>query len=326
MKTFPLCTIGTLCYNTGKYVIEAIECVGRQKYPNIQHIIIDDCSTDNSAKEVQEWIETNNYNCIFIKHEVNKGVQYGIKEIFTLAEGKYISFVSDDLWPDEKLIKQISLFEKLDESYAMIYGDSKMIDKDGNVMIESLFENYRGKNFIPPSGNIFSEVVKDFFFFTQACIIKLSHFNKIKSSFDKEIISEDWDWQLALSRNFNVLGLNEVFAYYRWHDTSIGRTQWTEEKRHKVWLSHAKMFLSYYNHPKNNAKDKLLILNRILRIYYELTHLPNFNKMDGFKLLGKMYVLTRSSRIILIFLKNIVTISVKLPMKLYKKSSLFIGV
>jgi glycosyltransferase involved in cell wall biosynthesis len=305
-KELPLCTIGTLCYNTGKYVIEALECVLKQNYPNIQHIIVDDCSTDDSVQEVQKWIEQNNYKCVFIKHQVNRGVHHGLREILDLAEGKYLSFISDDLWTDDKLLKQISLFEKLDESYAMIYGDSDLIDKDGNVMIKSMFEDYKGKGFIPPSGNIFTEVVKDFYFFIQASTIKLSHFRTIKSPFDKEIISEDWDWQLHLSRDFNILGINEIFAHYRWLETSIGRTQWTDQKKHNVWLSHAIMFLNYYNHPKNDMADRKLIMDRILRIYNELLHLPNFNRKHKIEVIRKMLFVTKSSRILILILKSIV--------------------
>jgi glycosyltransferase involved in cell wall biosynthesis len=283
--SLPLVTIGTLCYNTGKYVIEALDCVKRQGYPNIQHIIIDDCSQDNSVALIEDWIKRNNYACTFIKRPVNKGVHAGLTEIIGSAQGKYFAMISDDLWTDDKLIKQIKVFETLDNSYAMVYGDTQMIDKDGKVLIPSMFKHYRGENFIPPSGNIFHEVAHDFYFFIQAATISLKHFKSINYSFSKDIVSEDWDWQLALARLYKICSINQIFAKYRYVGTSITRTNWTDEKRHKVWLSHAKMLLAYYNKPGTNKEDKNVIFNRVWRVYEELIQMKNFKKKDKIKLL-----------------------------------------
>src|SRR6188474_3378131 len=97
-KSLPLVTVFSLVYNTGKYVIEAIESVKANNYPNIQHIIIDDCSYDGVSTElVSDWIKENNYNCTFIKHEKNQGICRTLNEILRLAKGKYIFGVSDDL-------------------------------------------------------------------------------------------------------------------------------------------------------------------------------------------------------------------------------------
>lgn len=283
--SWPLVTIGTLSYNTGKYVIEALECVKRQNYPNIQHIIIDDCSKDDSAKLIDDWIQRNNYSCHFIKRPVNKGVHAGLTEILEKAQGKYFAMISDDLWSDDKLLKQVQLFETLDDSYAMIYGDTQMIDKDGNIIAPSMYEYYRGKDFNPPSGNIFKEVVREFYFFIQAATISLPHFKSINYFFDRNIISEDWDWQLALSRKYNILGLKEVYSSYRYLSTSIGRTNWTDEKIHRVRQSQAQMLLKYYNHPDNNKEDKLVIFEKICEMYRELFNMPRCTKQERARLL-----------------------------------------
>ncbi|MCL6261238.1 glycosyltransferase [Aquiflexum sp. TKW24L] len=290
--SLPLLTIGTLSYNTGHYVIEALDCVKQQGYPNIQHIIIDDCSQDDSVQVIEEWLLVNNYSCTFIKHIVNKGVQFGLQEIFNLAQGKYLVMISDDLWLDATLIKRVNMFEDLDESYALIYGDTKMIDKDRKVLKDSMFENYRGKDFIPPSGNIFKEVVRDFYFFIQASMISLAHFRKLNYEFNTEIISEDWDWQLGLSRNFNILGVREVYGWYRYHEASIGRTTWTEARIFKVWKSQAKMLLQYYNHPKNTKEDKDLIFQRVWKYYKLLTSRSDFSIKDKKEFLKNMYGIT----------------------------------
>jgi glycosyltransferase involved in cell wall biosynthesis len=275
-KEWPLVTVATLCYNTGKYVIEALECVVRQEYPNIQHIIVEDCSTDNSALLVADWIEKHKYPCQYIRHSENQGVHNTLKEIFELSQGKYWTTISDDLWPDYKLHNQVTIFESLDDSYAMVYGDTQMIDSEGKILESSMFAHYRGEVFVPPTGVIFVEVAKGFYFFIQSAVIRLSHFKEMDSQFDPEIISEDWDWQLWLSRHYKVMGLAGVYASYRILNTSITRNNWTPEKLHRVWQSHTKMFLKYYDEDLNTSFEKNMIFEKLWGYYVELNRLKNF--------------------------------------------------
>ena len=287
-------------YNTGKYVVQTLESVKSQNYPNVYHIIVDDCSSDNSIELVEGWIKQNNYPCHFIKNEKNKGVQNTLASIFHLLKGKYLLFLADDVWSSNSLMERVLLFESLDDSYGMVYGDSNMIDKDGKELIPSMFKFYRGDLFQPPSGNIFKEVLKEFYFFIQASIIRLEYFQKMNYSFDKEIISEDWDWQLWFSMNYNILGVDKIYASYRWLETSVGRTNWTDEKMHNVLFSHTKMLLKYYNQPTNTAEDNELIFQKIWNIYNQLLNLPAFTKNQKLRYLFQLLKATRKWKLIVI--------------------------
>lgn len=303
---FPLVTVGTLCYNTGSYVIEALECVKKQNYPNIQHIIIDDCSKDNSAQLIEDWIRANNYRCTFIRHEVNKGVHFGLSEIFSQASGKYLVMISDDLWVGNMLRNQVKVIENLDDSYAMVYGDTQIVNGDGKIIVESIFKEARGVDFEPPSGDIFKEVLKDFYFYIQASIIKLEHFRSLNYTFTSEVISEDWDWQLALSRSFKIFGQKRVLASYRHLENSITRTNWTEKKIKLVLLSQAEMILKYYAHKRNNENDNDLIIQRVVRIYKQLSVVENFGFQDHLKFALYFLKSTKSVSVVFHFLKMLI--------------------
>ena len=246
-ENWPLVSVFTLCYNTGPYVIQALECVKRQNYPNIQHIILDDCSFDDSASQIAKWINTNNYKCTFIKHNSNRGIQKSLEEVFTLMEGKYWVAISDDLWVDNRLINDVSLFENLDKSYALIYGDTSIIDEENNIIEPSTFEKFRGKSFLPPSGMIFKDVLDDFFFYIQAAMIRKESFDSMNFSFSDKIISEDWYWQLHLSRKFKFFGTSELRAYYRIRQNSITQINWGNDvKKMNVVNSHFNMIVDIY--------------------------------------------------------------------------------
>jgi glycosyltransferase involved in cell wall biosynthesis len=276
-KEWPLVTVATLCFNTGKYVIEALECVVRQGYPNIQHIIIDDCSTDDSASLVAEWIEKHQYPCQYIRHSKNQGVHNTLKEIFALSKGKYWTTISDDLWTDTKLQDQVAIFENLDDSYAIVYGDTESMDKDGNIIEPSIYTMYRGHHFTPPSGNIFKDVLS-FFFMIQAATIRLSHIQQMPGLNDNQVISEDWDWQLWLARHYKFYGLKDVYGKYRHINTSISRTLWNSENMHKVIISHVYLLLKYYRHPLNKSDENDIIFDKLLFKYFEICNLTNQQK------------------------------------------------
>ena len=61
VERVPLVTVITLVYNTGKYMPATLASIKNQTYSNIQHIIVDDCSTDDSVNIVEVWLAQNDY-------------------------------------------------------------------------------------------------------------------------------------------------------------------------------------------------------------------------------------------------------------------------
>lgn len=111
----PFITVIIPAYNTEKYIVQAIDSVVRQTYAGkIEMIVVDDCSTDGTAKEVCRYMEllsercANNRQLVFRQNSSNSGVaesrNLGIRE----ASGEYIAFLdADDWWDPEKLEKQM---------------------------------------------------------------------------------------------------------------------------------------------------------------------------------------------------------------------------
>ena len=96
MMTCPLVTIISPCYNHSEFIIESLDSIRNQIYPNIEHIIIDDCSKDGSVLRIKEWISKHNYKCLFIQHNINKGISFTLNEGITLAKGEFISILPNE--------------------------------------------------------------------------------------------------------------------------------------------------------------------------------------------------------------------------------------
>lgn len=116
----PLVTIITPSFNHGRYLENTVQSVIDQTYKNIEYIIIDDGSTDNSHEVIKGLVK----KFPFIQYRLykeNKG-HVRMNEAIEMAKGEFISLLSSDDWylPD-KIEKQVDKFKELDDSYGVVY-------------------------------------------------------------------------------------------------------------------------------------------------------------------------------------------------------------
>lgn len=132
MEDFGLVSIVTPNWNCAKFIGETIKSVQAQTYQNWEMIIVDDCSTDNSEKVVEPYMQEDK-RIRFLKNPKNSGAavsrNYAIRE----AKGRWIAFLdSDDLWVPEKLEKQLKFM--VDNGYSFSYSRRTVIDEGGNPL------------------------------------------------------------------------------------------------------------------------------------------------------------------------------------------------
>ena len=111
-------------YNSAKYITPTIKSALNQTYKNIEVLVIDDCSKDNSV-EVVNSIAQSDLRLHCIPQEKNQGAAVarnrGIKE----AKGQYIAFLdSDDLWAEDKIEKQVALMKAKNAAFVYCAYDS----------------------------------------------------------------------------------------------------------------------------------------------------------------------------------------------------------
>jgi glycosyltransferase involved in cell wall biosynthesis len=118
-----LVSVVTPTYNRADLLPRAIESVINQTYSNLEHIIVDDGSTDDTKTVVRSYDDP---RIQYLKHDVNMGQAASRNTAIDSASGDYIAFLdSDDEWKSTKLEQQTSWFEQRDNNWIGVYCDGE---------------------------------------------------------------------------------------------------------------------------------------------------------------------------------------------------------
>ncbi len=88
-------TIGITCFNASDTIARAVDSALKQEWDNLEILIVDDCSTDNSAALIEKKFKGNS-KVRLIKHKKNLGVAAARQTIIDNAKGDFIAFFDDD--------------------------------------------------------------------------------------------------------------------------------------------------------------------------------------------------------------------------------------
>src|SRR3990172_6415995 len=154
---YPLVSIVTPSYNQGKYLERTIQSVLEQNYPNLEYIIIDGGSTDESVETIKKYER-------FLKYwvsEPDRGQSHAINKGFKHATGDLLTWLnSDDIYMPGALHKLAEL--AADNPQASVFvGAGRIVNADGQVSyykepnteidIETLYQWMSGGNVMQPS-------------------------------------------------------------------------------------------------------------------------------------------------------------------------------
>ena len=189
-------------YNAEKYVKLSIDSVINQSYKEWELILINDASTDNSKKIINEYLS--NKKIKFIDLKKNSGVSVARNTGILKAKGKYIAFLdSDDIWEPSKLQKQMELIKKLKANF--VYTGVTYINEDGkrNPFV-----------FNVPEKTCYKELLKQNVIACSSVVIKKDLL--IDNKMPGDHMHEDYaTWLSILKKEKYAYGIDEPLLIYR---------------------------------------------------------------------------------------------------------------
>jgi glycosyltransferase involved in cell wall biosynthesis len=267
-SSLPLVSVIALCYNHARFVTACLESLRTQCYPNIEVILFDDASKDNSVEVIRDWIEQYNFNCQFFPHLTNKGICSTLNEALALVKGKYISLIAtDDTWEVDRLLKSVSYLESSSEEIGVVFTDVYQMDEEGvrlpRTFLQSILNNKK-----VPQGRILNELIEGNFVPAMGALIRRSVYEKI-GHYNEQLLYEDWDFWLRAAECFEIHYVDHVSANYRIVSTSMARTHLANDSPAALYT----YYLIHYrlcNVPNLSEMTRTLVYERLANTAREL--------------------------------------------------------
>lgn len=191
-----------------------LESVLVQTYPNLEIIVVDDGSTDNTAEIIAPYTGR-----VMYLRQANKGPGAARNTGIQHASGDYLTFLDDDdLIMPEKLARQAQLLAAKPEA-GVVYCGFYTMDESGN---------YLDKAWSLPEGAILKELICGDFIWTGAPLIRRHCLEQV-GQFDESLLtSQDWDMWLRLAQaGFYFACIREPLGAYRIHPGSRVMTKFS---------------------------------------------------------------------------------------------------
>jgi glycosyltransferase involved in cell wall biosynthesis len=237
----PKISIITPSYNQGHLIRETIESVLKQNYPNLEYIVMDGGSTDDTVKVLKEY-----KNKLSFISKKDKGQTDAINQGIKKSTGEIIMYLnSDDVMLPNTLNTVAEYFTKHPQAM-WLTGDYFIIDEQGKK-IQSFVANYK-------------KVLRNFPFFN---VLSIANFIIQPSTFwRRELIKEigvfdeslhlcmDYDYWMRTIQKYPLHVLPNHFSLFRIHGTSKGGTQYDKQfsEEHQVLCRYNQNLLVRFIH------------------------------------------------------------------------------
>ena len=206
----PLISVVIPCYNQAQFLGEAIRSVIYQSYPNLEVIVVDDGSTDETAEVAGRYPPV---RCI---RQGNQGLSLARNRGLEASRGEYVVFLDAD---DRLAAGAIAVGADLLDSHpdcSFVYGNVRLIDANGSRLLN------------PPSVKIerdhYLELLRHNHIWSPGAVMyRRSVFDAV-GLFDPRVnASADYDLNLRIAMRHPILCHPEVVLEYRKHDSNMTR-------------------------------------------------------------------------------------------------------
>lgn len=229
----PLVSILIPAYNVEAFLPQCLDSIVNQTYQNLQVIVVDDGSTDNTLNVAADY--SKRYPFVEAVNQKNGGVSSARNRLLALSKGDYVIFVDSDDWIDAETVERMLNAIESTGSEIAVCGFYK--EENGNTYPSPVTE----KQFlIEGKKNVVKSLMEHSYMSGSLCnkLVPRKYYEGL--NFRKDIwYGEDclFLWQ-ALNRGVEkVCFMPDCFYHYRMNDASISHTSFNYKKMsgHEVW-------------------------------------------------------------------------------------------
>jgi len=259
----PLITIICICHNHEKYLSEAVNSAINQSYQNIEIIIVDNGSRDDSQTLIKK-LASDHPDIKMILLNENFGNCRAFNLALSESKGEYIIDLSADdvLFPD-RIKEGLKSFKEYGQEYGVTFTDAVYIDKSGKIVGQHYKRDEKGqlKDHIP-EGNVYADLLARYFICTPTMMMRKSVFNQL-GGYDENLTYEDFDFWIRSGKITKYCYTDKILVKKRVLGNSLSSNQYKRKSR----MLRSTYLVCLKAEKLNNTESEIKSLN--LRCKYE---------------------------------------------------------
>jgi len=217
--------------NRPSYLIQAVQSVMAQTYPDIELIIVDDGS-ENGGEANREILKPY-LSSLTYTYQENQGIGGAVNKGLSLAKGEFIQRLDDDdTLAEEKIEKSVKVF-KDNPSVGLVATGYHVTDESGNITSSQKPLHY------PEDARLLFMLMA--IISAQAAVIVRSSCHDEVGVYRTDIVAEDYEMWLRIARKFEIATIDEPLVFYRRHGGNI-----TNLKNMERFERDTSQFMEYY--------------------------------------------------------------------------------
>lgn len=216
-------TVICLCYNQARFVREAVLSVLGQTYPEVELIVVDDASTDDSATVI-DGIVREHPAIQFLQTEENMGNCAAFNRALRKATGTYvIDLAADDVLAPDRITRGVEALDSRGDRFGVNFTDAEWIAEDGTHLY---WHSERFPHETIPQGDIYRYLISRFFICSPTMMFRKSVIDGL-GGYDESLAYEDFDFWIRSSRHFYYCYTPEVLVKKRVVRNSMSQRQFS---------------------------------------------------------------------------------------------------
>lgn len=199
MNPFPKISIVTPSFNQGKFLEKTILSVLEQDYPNLEYIVIDGGSTDNSVEIIKKYEQ----HLTYWVSEPDRGQSHAINKGFERATGEIFGWLNSDDWYHPGALKAVAEAFAANPDAGAVVGAGDMVDADGNQM-------YMFPPFDVNLTSLFHWI--DRFFMQPSCFFRSNTWNVCGQLTEHIHFAMDLDYWIRIAKKYSFSTCEEILS------------------------------------------------------------------------------------------------------------------
>lgn len=292
-KQQPLISVILPVYNVEPYIKECMDSILNQTIQNFEIIVIDDCSTDSTLKEIETYNDT---RIKIIQKKENKGLIDSLNIGFELAKGKYIARMDGD---------DISIIDRFEKQLAILEDNPEII------LCSSWVKHFGGRERLYKYKEFHDEIVSQMLIYCSLCfcssMMKKDAIKSFKFNNHSKHV-EDYDFLSQIAWVGKFYNIQEVLYQYRVHEMQVSSIYNKVQKKGDIPIQ---LFLfKKIGYDATKYKDdlisKLILLDKPIKIEEFSLYLKWLNELTFLNMRLKIYSQKELEKVISIIRRRLI--------------------